>query len=145
LGRNGAALSLKTSFTYFGDYIIETHVDGDEVHYNMIKNEWATPQATPLQDTTLQTNLILSAEAPVDEMKGNDDMKASAEKPRRGLHAFIRGAWTFTFAAMGEGLTYLVNNTTSLNLPPGVGTAVGAGAAGLAYGIKKYVAPDTVI
>lgn len=126
---------MKTSFTYLGKYVIETIVDGDEIHYNMMTNveQEAPPPVmlAPVEEPNVALPLQTKQDLP--------------EKPKRGLRAFIRAAWTFVFSAMGEGLTYLVNNTTSLNLPPGVGVALGAGAAGLSYGIKKYVSPDSLL
>jgi hypothetical protein len=72
-------------------------------------------------------------------------LAASEPAPKRGLKAFIRGAWTFAIAMFVEGGTYLVSNLTSINIPPGIGLAGGALLQGAIYGAKKYAKPDGLL
>jgi hypothetical protein len=118
---------VKTRYTYLGDSTIEVVVDGEEVSVNIL------PTITEVKDVPPNDLLLLQTTEPV------------PSKPRRGLKAWIRGVWTFAFTVFGEGLSYLVQNVSGLDLPPGAGAMVGASAAGLAYGIKKYISPDTLI
>jgi len=62
-------------------------------------------------------------------------------KKRRTLWGIIRAGWFVLFTVAGESLTYALNNLTSLNLPPGTATAIGA----VGYGLKKGIWPDTTL
>lgn len=62
-------------------------------------------------------------------------------KKKRTLMGTIRAGWFVGFTAIGESLTYALNNLTNLNLPPGTATAIGA----LGYGIKKALWPDSLV
>jgi hypothetical protein len=106
-------------------------------------------------DTDIWVNVLPPESAPVDEpplAPEPDEVgpeltlaAAPAEKSRRSLKAFIRGAWTFAIAMFVEGGSYLVSNMTSVHIPAGVGLAAGAVLQGAIYGAKKYVKPDGLL
>ena len=68
-------------------------------------------------------------------------MAPAPTKKRRTLWGVIRAGWFVIFTAAGEALTYALNNLTTLNLPPGTATAIGA----VGYGLKKGLWPDTIL
>ena len=125
---------MRTRFSYTGDTVIEIIRDGEDVEV-VIK-----PLTEECADDTLSTDIQqLSVAEPLQPIVHEEPPK------RRGLKAFIRGVWTFLIAMFVEGGSYLVNNLTAINIPPGVGLVVGAGLQGAIYGAKKFVAPDTLI
>jgi hypothetical protein len=124
---------VKSRFTYIGATVIEVTIDGDSVTWNVLPAEQVPDESS-----------VSDAELPQPEQDSAEVLLA-AEPPKRGLKAFIRGAWTFAIAMFVEGGSYLVNNLTSINIPPGVGLAGGALLQGAIYGAKKYAAPDTLL
>jgi hypothetical protein len=60
-------------------------------------------------------------------------------KKQRSVKGLIRAMWTAVFSFGGEALVYALNNLTALELPPGVGLAVGA----VGYGVKAAVFPNS--
>ena len=137
------------TYTYLGDLVHEqvTTVDGEEITFvtNVLpatgtpvlppantgsaSSEEFTdvPVAQPLGDPVVTTLECAAAPAPT--------------KKKRTLWGFIRATWFIAFTALGEALTYLLNNLTSLNLPAGTATAIGA----VGYGLKRGLWPDTTI
>lgn len=125
---------MRTRFFYEGDTVVEIIRDGEDVD---VVIRPATPEVT---DDTLPTDIQpLQVAQPLQPIVPDEPPK------RRGLKAFIRGMWTFLIAMFVEGGSYLVNNLTAINLPPGLGLVAGAGLQGAIYGAKKFVAPDTLI
>lgn len=126
---------ITTHYTTFGDATVEftTIVDG-------AGDTSIAVSVLPSDKGTDTQPLDLAASEPVEA-----DIPVAAKPPRRGLKAFIRGAWTFAIAMFVEGGTYLVSNLTSINIPPGVGLVTGAVLQGAIYGAKKWVAPDTLL
>jgi len=103
-------------------------------------------------DTTLTVNVLPPEPAPpLDEVAaaaapllaaplGEPVAAAPAPtKKRRTLMGVIRAGWFVVFSFVGEALTYALNNITSLNLPPGTATAIGAAG----YGVKRALWPNT--
>jgi hypothetical protein len=67
-------------------------------------------------------------------------MAAPAPTPKqRTAKGLIRTMWTAVFSFGGEALVYGLNNLTALNLPPGVGLAIGAAG----YGLKAAAFPNS--
>jgi hypothetical protein len=58
---------------------------------------------------------------------------------QRTSKGVIRAMWTAAFSFGGEALVYGLNNLTALNLPPGLGLAVGA----VGYGAKAAIFPNS--
>jgi hypothetical protein len=56
----------------------------------------------------------------------------------RTAAAAIRGMWTFLLTAGGFGVTWLVDNFTTLNVPVWTGLIIGSAA----YAAKKAMWPD---
>lgn len=149
-------MKVTQTYTYLGDFVFEqvTTIDGDNISFttNVLPNskDTSTGQSMEREDAgsssepggPISQPLGVQLPLPPPSLLAEEPPK---EKSKRGLKAFIRGAWTFIFTVFGEGLSYLTQNVTGLDLPPGVGAAIGASAAGLSYGIKKYVAPDTLL
>jgi hypothetical protein len=78
-------------------------------------------------DTPLAAPLELCAAAP------------APTKKQRTLKGLVRAMWTAVFSFGGEALVYGLNNLTALNLPPGMGLAIGA----VGYGAKAAIFPNT--
>lgn len=68
-------------------------------------------------------------------------LAAAPTKKKRTVMGVIRAVWFVVFSVTGEVVTYLLDNLTALNLPPGTGVAVGAAL----YGVKRGVFPDTTL
>jgi len=122
---------VRTRYTYLGETAIEIVVDGDTVEVNLLPPEpvpTPNPAYTPAPDPALvAAPLEMCAAAP-------------APTPRqRTSKGVIRAVWTAVFSFGGEALVYGLNNLTALNLPPGVGLAVGA----VGYGTKAAIFPNT--
>jgi hypothetical protein len=58
--------------------------------------------------------------------------------PPKAKSSWYRGFKTGMWAAMGEGISYLLSGLTDLHLPPGVGLAAGAGLAALGSGLHNW-------
>jgi hypothetical protein len=127
-------------FTYVGDTVIEFVVDGENLTVNVLPNLLppesvdtpAAPAYLPAPDPApvaapLPEPILCAVEAPT--------------KKKRTLWGVIRAGWFILFTVAGEALTYGLNNLTTLNLPPGTATAVGA----VGYGMKKALWPDTTL
>jgi len=84
------------------------------------------PPLPPSEESSPETTL---AAAPVPPLT----------KKARTLKGVIRAMWTAVFSFGGEALVYGLNNLTSLNLPPGVGLAIGAAG----YGLKAAAFPNS--
>jgi hypothetical protein len=123
---------VRTRFKYEGDVVVEIIRDGEDVDV-VVRPQEAT-------DDTLSTDV-----QPLQVAEPLQPIVHEEPKQRRGLKAFIRGMWTFLIAVFVEGGSYLVNNLTAINLPPGLGLVAGAGLQGVIYGAKKFVAPDSLI
>jgi len=148
---------VRSRFTYVGSTVIEVVVDGDSLTWNVLETAAAAPVVPPQEAPPPEPPPVPAAApeepllAPVpdeveDEMTpAAAPLEVAAPPQRRGLKAFIRGAWTFAIAMFVEGGSYLVSNLTALDIPPGVGLAGGALLQGAIYGAKKYVAPDTIL
>jgi len=118
-------------YRYLGDTTIEIVIDGESVEVNLLPpGPAAAPPAysPPPDPVPVAAPLELCAAAP-------------APTKKRGLAAFIRGAWTLIFGIAGEAAVYILDNFGVLNLPPGTGVAVGAGL----YAVKKYAKPDGLL
>jgi hypothetical protein len=121
---------VKTSFTYLADTVIEFVVDGENMRVNVL------PRDDTTQITDVVTTDVLPQPAPL--TVGSDSPLAPTPK-QRTVKGLIRTMWTAVFSFGGEALVYGLNNLTALNLPPGVGLAVGA----LGYGAKAAIFPNT--
>jgi hypothetical protein len=114
---------VKTRYTYLGDSTIEIVVDEDSVDVNIL------PPVEPPQP-------ILEPPTPDEGLCATMPSPTPKQRTVKGL---IRTMWTAVFSFGGEALVYGLNNLTALNLPPGVGLAVGA----LGYGAKAAIFPNT--
>ena len=124
---------MRTRYTYLGETAIEIVVDGDSVEVNLLPPgpvPAPDPAYSPPPDPALvAAPLELCAAAP------------TPTKKRRTIWGVIRAGWFVVFTAAGEALTYALNNLTSLNLPPGTATAIGA----VGYGLKRGLWPGTTL
>jgi hypothetical protein len=145
---------VKSSFTYFGNYVIETIVDGDEVHYNMMPNMFPetgklTEQETcPVDESLinvseqplpqevvappLQTNITLSAEPPPSKVK-----PAASSGIKAGLASFG--------GMLAAGLLYVQQNfgsLTDISLKNIILIGGGAVLSGLLYFFYRFYHPS---
>ena len=122
---------MRTRYTYLGESTIEIVVDGECVEVNMLPPgpvpAPAPAPSLPPDPAPVAAPLELCAAAP------------APTKKRRTLWGVIRAGWFVGFTAVGEALTYALNNLTSLDLPPGTATAIGA----VGYGVKRAIWPTT--
>jgi hypothetical protein len=124
---------MRTRYSYLGETTIEVVIDGDCVEVNLLP---PGPVPAPAPALLLTPDPVPVA-APL-------ELCASAPAPtkkRRTVWGVIRAGWFVAFTAAGEALTYALNNLTSLNLPPGTATAIGA----VGYGLKRGLWPDTTL
>jgi hypothetical protein len=133
---------VKTSFTYLADTVIEFVIDGDVMHVNVLPN---AANVGPMS-----ANVPAAAQEPVLATPVPDEGLCAAAAPAKrsvgkNVAAFIRGTWTFLIAIFVEGGTYLVNNLTSLHIPPGFAIGGGALLQGAIYATKKRAFPDTTL
>jgi hypothetical protein len=122
---------VKTRYTLLGDTTVEVVVDGESIEVNILPAPALgdAPENHPVQE--------LSSPEP----EPAPEPEAPLTKKKRTLMGVIRASWFVIFSAVGEALTYALNNLTTLNLPPG--TATGIGAVG--YGVKRAFWPNTVL
>jgi hypothetical protein len=122
---------VRTRYNYLGETTIEVVIDGDCVEVNLLP---PGPVPAPAPALLLTPDPVPVA-APL-------ELCASAPAPtprQRTSKGVIRAVWTAVFSFGGEALVYGLNNLTALNLPPGVGLAVGA----VGYGAKAAIFPNT--
>ena len=138
---------MKSRFTYIGDSVIEVIVNGESLTWNVLQDAAAAPVAPPRAALPPEYPPVPAAApelppAPIpDEVGDSMTLAAAPTKKKRTVWGVIRAAWFIIFTAVGEGLTYLLNNLTTLNLPPGTATAIGA----VGYGLKRGIWPDSTI
>jgi hypothetical protein len=130
---------LKSRFTYIGSTVIEVIVDGDSVTVNMMPAE-TVPDALPMPDVDEPQPELAPVDAPLAAAPPLT-IAAPPAKKKRTLMGAVRAGWFVLFTAAGESLTYALNNLTSLDLPPGTATAIGA----VGYGLKRALFPDTTL
>jgi len=124
---------VRTRYNYLGETTIEVVIDGECVEVNLLPPgpvPAPDPAYSPPPDPALvAAPLEMCAVAP------------APTKKRRTVWGVIRAGWFVVFTAAGEALTYALNNLTSLNLPPGTATAIGA----VGYGLKRGLWPGTTL
>ena len=119
-------------FCYLADTVVEVVIDGDSVTWNVLPAISVPPPSVEPSEAGPESPLVA---APL-------ELCAAAPAPtkkKRTLMGVIRAGWFVIFTAAGEAFTYGLNNLTSLNLPPGTATAIGA----VGYGVKKALWPST--
>lgn len=123
-------------FTYLGNVTIEHVRDGDSEEWNVYPQEPELPPAPEPGEAGFDATQVA---APL----GDLPLCAAPvyTKKRRSLMGTIRAGWFVIFTGVGEGLTYALNNLTTLNLPPGTATITGAVLAGT----KRALWPDTTL
>lgn len=127
---------MRTRYTYLGESTIEIVVDGESIDVNVLpspdkEEDYEVVAVSPAPAPVLATQLLAAEQVVV----------PTVTKKKRTLMGFIRATWFIAFTMAGEALTYGLNNLTTLNLPPGTATAIGA----VGYGLKKAVFPDTIV
>jgi hypothetical protein len=146
-------MSIFTRYTWLGDNTIEVVVDVKDGNASIDVNvlptagtELAATAAPPLapippDEAVVAASLVEPSPAPVlGEAEAEMTLAAAPySKKRLGLMGFIRATWFVVFTASGEALTYALNQLTTLNLPPGTATAIGA----VGYGVKRAIWPTT--
>jgi len=101
-----------------------------------------SPQLPPSVETPAPLPNVIVPPAPLPLMGAAVCAPAPPPtKKKRALMGVIRASKTLIFTVGGEALVYLTNNLTSLNLPPGLGLAVGAAA----YGVQKALKPEGLL
>jgi len=125
---------LRARYTYLGETTIEVVIDGESVEVNMLPPGPVTAPSSPAlllppDPAPVAAPLELCAPMPAPTLK------------RRTLMGVIRAGKTILFTVGGEAIVYVTNNLTSLNLPPGLGLALGAAA----YGVQKAIKPDGLL
>jgi len=149
-------VSIFTRYTWLGDNTIEVVVDVKDGNASIDVNvlptagtELAATAAPPLapippDEAVVAASLVEPSPAPDPVEDGIVTTLAAAPAPtprQRTSKGVIRAVWTAVFSFGGEALVYGLNNLTALNLPPGVGLAVGA----VGYGAKAAIFPNTKI
>jgi hypothetical protein len=121
-------MSVTTRYLVIGETGIEfvTRISGDStsISVNVLPPEPKLEQPEPI--AKVEPEALLCAAPPV-------------TKKQRTFKGLIRAMWTAVFSFGGEALVYGLNNLTALNLPPGVGLAIGA----VGYGAKAAIFPST--
>lgn len=139
-------MKVTQTYTYLGEFVHEqvTTVDGEEMSIvtNVLPSTW-TPVLPPANTGSASSEEITGVPVaqPLGETVSLECQVEPPTKKRRTLGGFIRATWFVAFTALGEALTYVLNNITSLNLPAGTATAIGA----VGYGLKRGLWPDTTI
>jgi hypothetical protein len=119
---------VKARYTYLGDSTIEIVMEDSSIDVNILPPSPASePSEAGPTSAQVVAPLELCAPTPAPTPK------------QRTVKGIIRTMWTAVFSFGGEALVYGLNNLTALNLPPGVGLAVGA----LGYGAKAAIFPNT--
>ena len=146
-------MSIFTRYTWLGDNTIEVVVGvkdgGTSIDVNVLPTTGTEPAATaasplapaPQREAVVAASLVEPPSAP-DPGEAEAEMTLAAapySKKRRTLMGVIRATWFVAFTASGEALTYALNQLTTLNLPPGTATAIGA----VGYGVKRAIWPTT--
>jgi hypothetical protein len=146
-------VSIFTRYTWLGDNTIEVVVGvkdgGTSIDVNVLPTagtELAATAAPPLapippDEAVVAASLFEPPSAPVlGEAEAEMTLAAAPMTPgQRTSKGVIRAMWTAAFSFGGEALVYGLNNLTALNLPPGLGLAVGA----VGYGAKAAIFPNT--
>ena len=123
---------MKVRYTYVGETAVEVVVDDDGIQVNLLPPEPVAPLAEE----------AAAAGPPLAAPPGDPVAAApSLTKKRRTLMGLIRTSKTLLFTVGGEALVYVVNNLAGLNLPPGLGLAIGAAA----YGVNKAIKPNGLL
>jgi hypothetical protein len=147
-------VSIFTRYTWLGDNTIEVVVGvkdgGTSIDVNVLPTagtELAAAIAPPLapapqREAVVAASLVEPSPAPVlGEAEAEMTLAAAPTKKKRALMGTIRAVKTLAFTVGGEALVYVTNNLAGLNLPPGLGLAVGAAA----YGVNKALKPDGLL
>jgi hypothetical protein len=101
------------------------------------------PDAMQLGQAPTETAPLAASVEPLEPVSAPSVLAAAPAptKKRRALMGVIRATKTLAFTVGGEALVYVTNNLAGLNLPPGLGLAVGAAA----YGVNKAIKPDGLL
>jgi len=139
---------VRTRYNYLGETTIEVVIDGDSVEVNLLPPEPVTAPSSPALLLPPDPALVAAPVRPQEAILAAPLTEAAvcaAEPPptkkRRTVWGVIRAGWFVIFTAAGEALTYGLNNLTTLNLPPGTATAIGA----VGYGLKRGLWPGTTL
>jgi hypothetical protein len=136
-------MSVTTHLTAFGDATVEFTTiitDGDT---DLTVNVLPSPTLSLSSPAEVTVNQVMTAE-PLGEVIPGELMLAVAPpltKKRRTLMGVIRAGYMLIFDAGGEAIIYAVDNLAGLNLPPGLGLALGA----IGYGLKRAIKPDGLL
>jgi hypothetical protein len=133
-------------YSYLGETTIEVVIDGDCVEVNLLPpGPVPVPAPAPLTPDPAPVAAPMDAQEAILAAPLSEGVLCTAEAPptrkRRTLMGVIRAGWVLVFMAVGEGLTYLIDNLTGLGLPQGTSTAVGA----VLYGVKRAAFPNTTL
>lgn len=143
---------VKQRYTYIGELVVEVVVEasdgGISTDVNVLPNltqppeiaATTAPPLAPLREAVVAAPLEPPSAPEPDEI-GPESALAVAPPQRRALGGFIRATYTLAFSASGEAIVYAVDNLGGLNLPPGLGLALGAAG----YGIKRVLKPGGVL
>ena len=148
---------VKQRYTYVGELVVEVVVAASEGSISTEVNVLPgvspsgavsqTGNMPPALETPVEPNPVVAASL-VEPPSAPDPGEAEAEMTlaaapmtpgQRTSKGVIRAMWTAAFSFGGEALVYGLNNLTALNLPPGLGLAVGA----VGYGAKAAIFPNS--
>jgi hypothetical protein len=136
LGRNGAALSLKTRYTYLGDSTIEVVVSDDEIQVNVLPPDG---QFLPQLETSVVTSIP-------ETLQTNSDllMEAAPSRVKPAASSGIKAGLASFGGMIAAGLVYVQENFGSLSDVSLKNVAlIGAGAivSGLLYFLYRWYKP----
>lgn len=150
-------MKVTQTYTYLGEFVHEqvTTVDGEEISIvtNVLPST-GTPVLPPANTGSASSEEFAGVPVaePLGEVVSREQiaLECQVEAPSKksvgkNVAAFIRGTWTFLIALFVESGGYLLENLTSLNIPHGYATFVGAALQGAIYATKKRVFPDTTL
>jgi len=133
-------VNVTTTYCYIGDgTVVEFVTTVSETSTNMTVNvlpNLLPPGPVPAPDPAYSPPPDPALVAAPLEMRAAAPAPTPRQRTSKGV---IRAVWTAVFSFGGEALVYGLNNLTALNLPPGVGLAVGA----VGYGAKAAIFPNT--
>ena len=134
-------MSVTTHLTAFGDATVEftTIVDGagdTDLTVNVLPSGPTLSLSSPVE---VMPDPVPTAE----DMPGEITLAAAPPltKKRRTLMGVIRAGYMLIFGVGGEAIIYAVDNLAGLDLPPGLGLALGA----VGYGLKRAIKPDGLL
>ena len=129
---------MRTRYTYLGESTIEVVIGSESVEVNILPAAEASSDPLVL-GVAQQPEQGSVGPSPADPVTPQEAIVPVVTRKQRTTKGLVRAMWTAVFSFGGEALVYGLNNLTTLNLPPGVGLAVGA----IGYGAKAAIWPST--